>query len=413
MVGMPKGGLVRARGRVRIPILALLSVSWCASVGAQTLHSTDAAEEAFRQGREAVKRGDYQAAYTSFSRSYEFDPTPGTMMNLADCEEHLGKLSKAFEHFAVATRNMSSADDRRALVASLMKKLDARLAHISVRPISGASNVTVMLDDTLYVQGLFTTQSPEAVESPTRVDPGPHTVSWKVWFPGGTVSRVSVKVDFPEGQTTVLEPGTEIEEDQRIDAAKIKQLAAPHEIPQWARPRASEAKESVEGSVQVRFQASPDDLWSVLDVGSNWYCSLPCDGVIDTRAVLQLHRANSFDLIPLSLAGNPPGSSLVVTPHRARSLLPGVLTIVSGVVLVVGGVLGDTAICGDCGGAAETAFVVTGAVGGAAIVAGIVLTIVDGLHVIPSAEVKVVKQPSGPPSPAHLSFGLEGLMGTF
>ncbi len=79
---------------------ALLLASGTAQ--AQALHSPAAAAEAFRKGRDAVRHGDYAAAYKLFENSFDLDPTPGTMLNIADCEEHLGLLAEATNHFKVA-----------------------------------------------------------------------------------------------------------------------------------------------------------------------------------------------------------------------------------------------------------------------------------------------------------------------
>ncbi|MFO0567610.1 MAG: hypothetical protein U0263_18270 [Polyangiaceae bacterium] len=53
-----------------------------------------AAEALFNAGRDAVKAGDYPTACAKFRESNRLDPAPGTVLNLADCEEHLGHVDR-------------------------------------------------------------------------------------------------------------------------------------------------------------------------------------------------------------------------------------------------------------------------------------------------------------------------------
>src|SRR5579871_2746595 len=71
-----------------------------------------AAESLFRSARAAVDRGDYATACPQFAESQRLDPAPGTLMNLADCEEHLGRVASAWEHFVQAREQLKTGDDR-------------------------------------------------------------------------------------------------------------------------------------------------------------------------------------------------------------------------------------------------------------------------------------------------------------
>ncbi|HEU4616168.1 MAG TPA: hypothetical protein VFS15_28920, partial [Kofleriaceae bacterium] len=47
----------------------------------------------FEEGRALAKQGKYEQACATFSRSLELERAPGTLLNLADCHEHLGHLA--------------------------------------------------------------------------------------------------------------------------------------------------------------------------------------------------------------------------------------------------------------------------------------------------------------------------------
>src|SRR5580692_11189003 len=70
------------------------------------------ADALFRKGREAAEKGDWATACPKFAESQRLDPAPGTLLNLADCEEHLGQLASAYEHFKTAVETMAPSDDR-------------------------------------------------------------------------------------------------------------------------------------------------------------------------------------------------------------------------------------------------------------------------------------------------------------
>jgi len=58
----------------------------------------------FEEGRELAKDGKYDEACAKFARSLELDRAPGTLLNYADCHEHLGHLAQAWRLFDEAAR---------------------------------------------------------------------------------------------------------------------------------------------------------------------------------------------------------------------------------------------------------------------------------------------------------------------
>jgi len=103
------------------------------SIAAPASAGSPQAETLFREGRKALDAGDYATACPKFAESERLEPAPGTLVNLADCEEHLGKLIQAREHFELAAAGYPRGDQRRSILADRVAVLDKRIAHLTLR----------------------------------------------------------------------------------------------------------------------------------------------------------------------------------------------------------------------------------------------------------------------------------------
>src|SRR5262250_2040825 len=88
-----------------------------------------AADALFREARAAARRGDHATACPKFRASYRLDPTVGTLLNVADCEEHDGHLVDALKRFEEAFGRLAPADDRVPYVRSRIRALEERVAR--------------------------------------------------------------------------------------------------------------------------------------------------------------------------------------------------------------------------------------------------------------------------------------------
>lgn len=140
--------------------LAVLLVSSGAMAGGRS--DITAAEALFREARADAKRGDHTSACPKFRESYRLDPTIGTLLNVADCDERDHHLLQALERFEDGLRRLPASDDRNAYVRSRARALESRVAEIRVRPIPGQT-AHVTLDDHEL-----------AFDKKTRVEPGQH-----------------------------------------------------------------------------------------------------------------------------------------------------------------------------------------------------------------------------------------------
>ncbi len=120
-------------------------LAWSATATAQS--SKAAATIQFDTGRALLKQGKYEEACTAFEASQKLDPANGTLFNIAECSEHLGKLSTAW--LAYRELGQSDTDAGRKLEAGRRAKLLLRrLPKLLVRIDDAPSGLVVEINDT-------------------------------------------------------------------------------------------------------------------------------------------------------------------------------------------------------------------------------------------------------------------------
>lgn len=128
---------------------------WLPTLGFMVLFSSPAlgqksgkraADALFREGREASDKGDYARACPKFAESQRLDPAPGTLLNLAVCEEHLGNLRSAREHLTALLPQLSVSDERAPFAKELLAKIDARFSRLVLSLAPGAPAGTEVKD---------------------------------------------------------------------------------------------------------------------------------------------------------------------------------------------------------------------------------------------------------------------------
>ena len=96
------------------------------------------AEALFRAGRQAAQAGEHRAACARFRESHRLDPAPGTLLNIAVCEEQLGEITEAWQHYQQVIDSVARSDGRARLASSLRKKVAPRLPWLTVNAAPGA-----------------------------------------------------------------------------------------------------------------------------------------------------------------------------------------------------------------------------------------------------------------------------------
>jgi hypothetical protein len=190
--------------RRAIPAIALVATTLLGSAWARAQSDPAAAMELFRQGREAIKAGDYAQACPKFADSLRLDEKVGTALNLAQCEEHQGQLATARAHAQRAIDlALATHDDRLALAQELFASLDRRVPRLTVVLAPGVPPDTVVKrDEVLLGVG--------SLGSALPVNPGAHVIV--VSASGFEPRTFTVNLTEGNGARVEVSPGPKLPE---------------------------------------------------------------------------------------------------------------------------------------------------------------------------------------------------------
>jgi hypothetical protein len=131
------------------------------------------AEILFNEGRALMQQGNYQLACEKLAESHRMDPAVGTLLNLADCQEKLGRTASAWATWleaAAAARSAGQAE-RETHARQRAEALAPKLVTltIDVPPEHRVSGLSVVRNTVSIGAALWGTAAP--------VDPGKHEIS--------------------------------------------------------------------------------------------------------------------------------------------------------------------------------------------------------------------------------------------
>ena len=130
------------------------------------------AQALYEEGRRLVDAGQFAEACPKFKQSYDLDPGGGTLLNLADCYEKLGKTALAWSTFkeALVMAERDGRGSRAEYAREHIASLEARLSTLSIQPAAAARvpGFTVSLDGTPFGEAAWGVAVP--------IDPGKHVV---------------------------------------------------------------------------------------------------------------------------------------------------------------------------------------------------------------------------------------------
>lgn len=262
--------------------LALIGVACllAAPVHAQAGERSQRASERFAEGREAMKRGDYPLASMKFEQSQRLDPSLGTLLNLAVCEQHLGHLLKARALLEQFFDNAAPHDDRRASAEELANDITAKLPQlvVNVEP-SGLPSTWLSVDgrDQRFLSG-----------ASLALDPGTHQIEFSA-------------VGFRRRRITVTLAEAEHHELHIVLESQLKADSSPQPTPA---PRTPPARPN---------SGLPPGFYGALSVGLAGALTVAGSGVMiaHERSTVREHCTDkSCD--PVGLAAGDRGSTWVV-----------------------------------------------------------------------------------------------------
>jgi hypothetical protein len=212
---------------LRPPACSALLLALAASPALAQAPSKDvraAAVALFDEGRALMAAGKHAEACPKLAESQQLDPGIGTLFNLSDCYERIGRTATAWLGFRdVASQALAAGQTEREKVArQRAAALEPRLSKLSVvvSAEGQAKGVKVQRDGVAVGEALWGT--------PVPVDPGAHAVSAEA--PGRAPWEKSVRVDQPGVVTVEVPP---LAEERAAPAPR-----APGEAP-TATPRAA------------------------------------------------------------------------------------------------------------------------------------------------------------------------------
>lgn len=146
------------------------------------------AEALFRDGRTLIKTGKLAAGCDKLAASERLESSVGTLLNLGDCREKLGKLASAWAAFrkAEAMARRTGGDDRRQAEAGRRAAaLEPRLSKLVIDVADRADGEVVRRDDEIIDEAAWNT--------PLPVDPGRTTITAEA--PGRQPWRTTVAIE--------------------------------------------------------------------------------------------------------------------------------------------------------------------------------------------------------------------------
>jgi hypothetical protein len=187
--------------------VAIVAASALTTIAAPARADDNAAAEAlFQQAKTLTEQQRYDEACPKFAASYKLDKTLGTLLNLADCEEHVNHVASAWAHWGEAVELAQKAGDKRdAFAATHRDALVKRLPMLQLDIPAPSAALDVYRDGVKI--------DPAAFGVPLPSDPGGHVVTVR----RGTEVLVEKKVVVQEGQTTAM----------ALDLAAIEKAAPP------------------------------------------------------------------------------------------------------------------------------------------------------------------------------------------
>jgi len=200
-------------------LFAALAVT-CASRALAEPQSGSEAAELFRQGREAMKAGDYRGACAGFEASQQLEPAAGTLLNIAVCSEKLGRLHRARKALEDFVGEADPSDSRRARALALLADVKERTPRLRLRisaPV--AAGTRVLIDGEEIAQSAWLV--------PLELDPGQHVVELRA--PGRPEQRRAFEIRERESVTEafVLPPAAK----PRPPPRPVRVRSTPRELP--------------------------------------------------------------------------------------------------------------------------------------------------------------------------------------
>jgi tetratricopeptide (TPR) repeat protein len=181
--------------RHRFATLALVAMTLFVAPRAKAQSTKIAAEALFEEGRRLMAEEKFADACPKFADSHGLDPSSGTLLNLANCYEKMGKLATAWATYREAA-SLAAASGRTELVTVGQKHAESlapRLSRLSIVVPNAVDDMRIQRD------GVLVTAAERGV--PIPVDAGLHRIevtapNKKPWVGTVNVAEVAESVSL-------------------------------------------------------------------------------------------------------------------------------------------------------------------------------------------------------------------------
>jgi hypothetical protein len=128
------------------------------------------AEALFSEGRALATAGNCAEAIPKFQASQKLDPGIGTLLNLAECFEKVGRTASAWAEYreVISLAHAAGSKEREELATQKAKALEPKLSRLQIKVAGDAAGVTITRD------GEAVQAAELGVAIP--VDPGKHVI---------------------------------------------------------------------------------------------------------------------------------------------------------------------------------------------------------------------------------------------
>ena len=157
------------------------------------------AEALFNEGRAALKAEDYATACPKFEASLKLARRAGTLFNLAQCEEHEGRLVSAIAYYKEGIVVLEPGDPRLAPSKQQLANVEPRLPYL-----------TIVVDSVLPAGGRVTLDGRDvpALNKEFAIDPGKHEI--KVLVPKHADSSLTFEIEEFKRETKTVKMGARL-----------------------------------------------------------------------------------------------------------------------------------------------------------------------------------------------------------
>jgi hypothetical protein len=173
--------------------LASAALALLPNVAAADASSADqaAAQELFDRGRRLVDEGKYAEACAKFEASQRLDPGAGTLLNLATCNQRLGRIATAWTQFneALSLAIRDGRRDRISFAREHIAVVEPQLPRLTVEVNAPQTDrLSISIDGAPLGRAAWGVAAP--------IDPGNHVVA--ATAPGKLPYKVAVELAVAE-----------------------------------------------------------------------------------------------------------------------------------------------------------------------------------------------------------------------